>query len=317
MSDALGERRAPIGPHPGRGLGALVIAGIAWGSSGTLGTLLTRSSGLSLMAAGGYRIAVGGLLVAAFVLVTRQLRLPTRRAGWVRVFGIAGCSALYQVAFFTAIGSIGVALSTLVAIGSAPILVLLVDAATGRHRLDLRSVGTVAMALGGLVLLVGTPPLGVTPNALLGGVGLALLAGVGFAGISLLGGRPEPDFQNLTGTALAFLIGGVVVLLLASVVGPVTFTPTPRSLLLVVALGLVPTAVAYLAYLHGLRTHSSTTGVLVSLLEPLTAALLAAILLGEWLTTPALVGAALLLGAVTLTATGTRRRPTPEPGKLG
>ncbi|MDO5500630.1 MAG: DMT family transporter [Propionibacteriaceae bacterium] len=301
----------------GAGLGALVVAGIAWGSSGTLGTLLARSSGLPLLAIGGYRIAVGGLLVGAFILATRQLQLPRRRAGWLRVLAIAACSALYQVSFFTAIGLIGVALATLVAIGSAPIMVLVVDAATGRHRLGLRLLATLAMAVAGLVLLVGTPPSGVGADALLRGGVLALAAGSGFAGISLIGARPASDFQNLTGTALAFGIGGLGVLLIAASRGTVTFAPTPTAIGLVVALGLIPTAIAYLAYLQGLRTQSSTTGALVSLLEPLTAALLAALVLGERLTIPTLAGAALLLGAVALTATGSRTRTPPAAGALG
>lgn len=298
------------------GLGALVLAGVTWGTSGTLGTLLTRSSGLPMLAVGGYRIAVGGVLVLAFIVLTRQLRLPRRRSGWLRVLGIAGCSALYQAAFFSAIGSIGVAFATLVAIGSAPIMVLLVDAATGRHRVDLRLGATLAMALVGLILLVGAPPSGMATGALVRGVLLALLAGAGFAGISLIGARPEPDFQNLTGTALAFLLGGTGVLALAAASGPVTFSLTPRSVILMITLGLAA-AVAYLAYLQGLRTQSSTTGVLISLLEPLTAAIVAAIVLGEWLTVPALCGAGLLLGAVALTATGRAAGAPPRERTVG
>ncbi|MDO5683022.1 MAG: EamA family transporter [Propionibacteriaceae bacterium] len=285
------------------GLGALVVAGIAWGFSGTLGTLLAVSSGLSMLAIGGYRIAVGGVLVAVFILATRQVRLPRRRSGWARVFGIATCSAVYQVSFFTAVGSIGVALATLIAIGSAPVLVVAIDVVTGRHRLSVRLAVVWVMAVVGLLLLVGTPPPGVSSEALVRGGLLALTAGAGFAGISLIGARPEPDFHNLTGMALAFGIGGAGTLLVAAVRGTIGFAPTPSAIALVLALGLIPTAIAYLAYLHGLRTQSSTTGVLVSLLEPLTAALLAAWVLAERLTPPGLFGAALLLGAVVLIST--------------
>ena len=75
-----------------------------------------------------------------------------------------------------------------------------------------------------------------------------------------------------------------------------------------VALGLIPSAIAYLAYLRGLRTQSSTTGVMVALLEPLTGAALAFLVLGERLSAGGLVGAALLLAAVVLSS---RREAAP------
>lgn len=282
---------------------ALVVAGVSWGFSGTLGTLLNRTSALPLLTVAGYRIAVGGVLILTVILLTRQIRLPHHRGGWTRVLVIAACSAVYQLGFFAAIGHIGVALATLVAIGSAPIMVLVVDAALGRQLVTGRLLLTIAVALVGLVLLVGAPPAGIDVPSLVRGALLALLAGAGFAGISLVGSRPEPDFHHSTGTALSFLIGGTIVLAFAATQGPILFAPTPQSILLAIALGLVPTAIAYLAYLRGLRSHSSTTGVLVSLLEPITATTLAATVLGERLTLPALAGAALLLGAVALTAT--------------
>ena len=131
-------------------------------------------------------------------------------------------------------------------------------------------------------------------------------ASASFATPSLLGARPEPDYHDATGTATAFLLGGAVVLAVAGLTGGLAFTPTPPAVGLVLALGLVPSAVAYLSYFRGLRTQSSTTGSLVSLLEPLTASTLATVVLGERLTPSAAVGAGLLLSAVALTATASR-----------
>ena len=126
----------------------------------------------------------------------------------------------------------------------------------------LSTLPTLAIAAAGLGLLVGTPPDGRAADALLPGVASALAAGACFAAISLLGARPEPDYHDLTGTGLAFVAGGVAVLGLAAATGPVGFEPSWASAALLLALGLVPSAVAYLAYLRGLRTQSGTTGAL-------------------------------------------------------
>ena len=302
--------------HHRTGLGWLVLAGVTWGTSGTLGVLLRGESGLALLPAGGYRILVGGLLILGFVLLTGRLRLPSTASAWGRVAALGFASGLYQVTFFSAIGFVGIAVATLITIGSTPLMVLTIESLTGRVRLTGRLALALGAALVGLLLLAGSPPEGIAFGDALIGAGLSLVAGASFAGISLLGANPDPDFDDATGTGLAFLGGGAAVLAVATLFGPIGFTITPLSLVLVVALGLVPTAASYLSYLRGLRTQSGTIGSLVALLEPVTATTLAALVFREWLTPPAALGAALLLSAVVLTTLGPRSavpRDTMEP----
>lgn len=80
--------------------------------------------------------------------------------------------------------------------------------------------------------------------------------------------------------------------------------PDIRSVGLLVALGVVPTAVAYTCYFRGLRTASAALGVLMALLEPLTAAVLAALLLGDRLGGVGVTGAVLLAAAVAMAGQG-------------
>lgn len=289
--------------HHRHGLGWLVLAAVCWGTSGTLGVLLQALSGLGSLAIGGYRITVGGALILMFALLTGRLRVPRSRRGWARVAALGAASGIFQMAFFSAIESVGVSVATMITIGSSPAMVAAVEAFTGRQRLTVRLGIALGAALVGLALLAGARPADLTVDAALIGAALALIAGACFAGISLLGANPDPDFDDATGTALAFLAGGAAVLAIASRVGPVTFVPTPGSVALVVALGLIPSAVAYLSYLRGLRTQTGTVGAMVSLLEPLTAALVALVVLGTVLTPLAAVGAVLLTGSVLLTAT--------------
>jgi DME family drug/metabolite transporter len=63
-------------------------------------------------------------------------------------------------------------------------------------------------------------------------------------------------------------------------------------------LGLVPTALAYWLFLNGLRHTPATTASILTLAEPLTSTVLAALLFGERLAPLGLLGAALLLAAM-------------------
>jgi DME family drug/metabolite transporter len=65
-----------------------------------------------------------------------------------------------------------------------------------------------------------------------------------------------------------------------------------------VYIGVVTTVIAYALFYRGLQTTSSETAGVLTLLEPLAAAVLAAIALHERLSALGLVGAVLLLAAV-------------------
>jgi len=89
-----------------------------------------------------------------------------------------------------------------------------------------------------------------------------------------------------------------MVAVVSAVVGKPVATGDPVSLALLLYLGVATMALAYGLLYAGLRTTSGSAATLATLVEPLSAALLAALMLGERLTWPALLGGGLILGAV-------------------
>ena len=65
-------------------------------------------------------------------------------------------------------------------------------------------------------------------------------------------------------------------------------------------LAVVATVIAYGLFYAGLRSTPGSVAMILTLLEPVTAVVLAAVLLGEPLTVASVLGGALLLGAVLL-----------------
>jgi DME family drug/metabolite transporter len=74
----------------------------------------------------------------------------------------------------------------------------------------------------------------------------------------------------------------------------------PRGVLVALHLGLVATALAYALFARGLKEVPTATAVTLTLAEPLTAATLGLVVLGERLTPPALVGVAFLLAGLAI-----------------
>ncbi|GAA1288399.1 EamA family transporter [Pseudonocardia aurantiaca] len=284
---------------PVSGVSFLIVAGVLWGTGGLLGSLFGAAAGLSPLAVATYRLGVGGLLIVGYLLVNGSV-LPRGGAAWRRIAATGLLAALFQVSYFTAVSLTSVSLATLVTIGSSPVLVLLVR----RRHAGRRQLGAVAPALLGLALLVGLPadgPAAPGAGALLAGSAFALLAAAGFSVMTLLAARPVPGLDAATTTGLGFTIGGAVLLPVAAATAGVGFAVDARSIALLVALALVPTAVAYTCYFRGLRSASAGVGVLMALLEPLTAAVLAALLLGERLGVAGVAGG-LLLGVALVPA---------------
>ena len=308
--------------RPGTGLFYLITSGLLWGTGGLTGSLLSRVAGLSAMSVAACRLTAGGVLIVAFLTVTGRRpgwrpgrrpgrrhgrrhgrrpgrRWPVGRAAWTRIAVIGVLAALYQSCYFTAVALTSVALATLVTIGTAPVIVLAVYRVTGRRSGRLTPVAA-GLALVGLGLLVGLPS-GFSEAAVLASAGMAVLAAAGFAAVTLIAGRPVPGLDELTVTGFAFTLGGLILMPLTAALGGLSFRPGPEAIGLLIALGTGPTAVAYTLYFRGLRTAAASTAALLTLLEPLTGAILAAFVLGQRLSATGIVGAAILVAAVLVT----------------
>ena len=290
--------------RPGTGLPFLVASGMLWGTGGLTGSLLGRVAGLSPMAVAASRLTVGGVAILALLAATGR-RPPAGRAAWTRIAVIGGLAALYQSCYFAAVALTSVALATLVTIGTAPVIVLGVYRVTG-HRTGRLAPVAAGLSLAGLGLLVGLPS-GFAESAVLASAGLAVLAAGGFAAVTLAGARPVPGLDELTVTGFGFTLGGLILVPVAAALGGPGFRPGAQAVGLLVALGVGPTAVAYTLYFRGLRTAAASTAALLTLLEPLTAAILAAVVLGQRLSTAGMAGAAILMAAVIVTFRGASR----------
>ena len=284
----------------GTGLACLVAAGLLWGTGGLTGSLLGRSSGLPALSVAAYRLMTGGALIIAFLVLTGR-RWPAGRAAWTRIAAIAGLAAMFQSCYFTAVSLTSVSLATLVTIGSAPVLVLAAERVRGRRAGRLAG-GATGLALTGLALLAGLPSGGFPETAVLASAGMAVLAAAGFATLTLISARPVAGLDDLTAAGFGFALGGLVLLPAAAAAGGVGFTPGPVTLGLLAALGTGPTAVAYTLYFRGLRSAPAGTAALLSLLEPLTGTVLAALILGDRLGPAGITGAVILAAALVLAA---------------
>lgn len=269
----------------------VLTAAVLFGTTGTAQALADLDG--SPLAVGAARLLVGAalLLIAARLAGSADAGRWSPKALAAVAVGVAG----YQLAFFAAVADTGVAVGTVVALGSAPALAGLLGRAVDGTPLDRRWAACTALATAGVLLLV----LGAGGDAEVSppGILLALVAGGSYAAYTVASKRllthghaPEEVMARGFGLAAVALLPVLVVK-----GGDIASTD---GVLLALYLGAIPTALAYVLFARGLRHLGAGETATLTLAEPLTAALLGVLILDERPGAVAIVGAALVLAGL-------------------
>ncbi|MCC6435111.1 MAG: EamA family transporter [Acidimicrobiales bacterium] len=269
---------------------AVLGAALLFGTTGTSQAL--GPDGTTPLGLGTLRIAVGA--VALWVLA-RAVPRPRSlgRDPWLHLLGAIGVAG-YQPTFFTGTARCGVALGTVVALGSGPLFAGILEGLWLRRR-PARSWWTAtAVTVTGGALLVLAGGGGARADAL--GVLAALGAGLSYAVYALAAkGLIERGMSSTMALAWPFTLGAALLLPFAVVAQPLGWAATLGGAVLLAHLGVATVGVAYFLYGYGLRTLDTSTAVTLTLAEPLTAALLGVAVLGERLGALGWAGAALVV----------------------
>jgi DME family drug/metabolite transporter len=219
------------------------------------------------------------------------------------------CMAAYQLCFFAAVDRTGVAVGTVVAIGSGPVIAGVLSWLVKREAPGWPWLLATLLATTGCVLL-GLSGGGLTVD--LTGILLAVGAGGSYAVYVLAS-------KGLVAAQRPEAAMGVVFSLGALLLAPLFFMQDfawlseARGVAVALHLGIVTTALAYLLFAEALTTTPVATAVTLTLGEPLTATLLGVLVLRESLNPVAMAGVALLLIGLVVLALSVRRPAPPLP----
>jgi DME family drug/metabolite transporter len=294
-----------------RGILSIALAATSWGTTGAVTAVLVSRAGAHPLLIGAARMAIAAaLLLVAARLVAGTIRVA--RADLAPCLLAGGCMAAFQVTYFTAVTLSGIAVTALVAICSAPLLITLLAAVLLGERPSRRAVGALALGVAGTALLVAGPGREPGPAGprLLAGVALALGAGLAYALYVIITKLALARIAPLPLTAATFTAAAILTApTVAAVDAPMAQIAHGWPGLLY--LGAVATAAAYALYTTGLVLVPAAIAGIVSLMEPLTATLLGVFLFGEHLGPLGTTGAVLLLTSLATILTSPTRPDPP------
>lgn len=307
---------------------AVLAAAMLFGTTGTSQALGPDDS--TPLSIGVMRMVIGGtgLAILAFALAARHARRspdagvktlgalrPSR--GGIRPLALVVltgvCISVYQPLFFLGTGRNGVAVGTVVALGSAPILAGLLEWALTRRMPSPAWIAATALATIGVVLLgfggeSGTVG-GTDPMGLLGSVG----AGASFAVIANAQRRLLDDGWDPFTVVGGMGASSALICVLALPFVDLAWLATPVGATMALWLGLATISIAYVLFTWGLSALTAATAATLTLGEPLTASILGIVVLGERLSSLAIVGLVVLAAGLALLAWGSRAPRDPAP----
>lgn len=285
-----------------RSIGLILAAAVLFGTTGTV--LANGPVNVDAVTAGVVRLLVGGL--GLVILSWRYLREVASHTK-IAFFGAIGVGS-YQLCFFYSTRHAGVAVATVITIGSSPLFARIIGALRRRpapHRL---------WYVAALILIAGLILLSVSPNSgdsiEIIGVLAALVAGLSYAAYTesaaILIGRE----LNSTAVMAVLFFGAGVVTSPFLFFRPVAWISTSRGVVMIAFLGLVTLTLAYVAFGKGLQKLVPTTVVMLTLLEPVVATMLAYLVLHENVSGQSWLGMSLVLVGLPIVAISVQRPTT-------
>jgi len=250
----------------------VIAAAVLWGTTGTSQALAPPAS--TPQEIGALRLLIGGTALACYTLLKN--RHAFKRISVLQALAGGVFVAAYQLCFFWGVSLTGVAVGTMVGIGSSPVFAGMLDVVFFKKPPSGRWYLSTSLALAGCLFLTLSGSIKI--NVL--GIVLAAGAGMSYAAYTLFMKKMLDTTPAETVAAIVFCFGALFLSpLLAG--GGLAWVMTPRGLLVIVHLGLFATALSYIFFCKGLQLIPVPTAVTLSLAEPLTAGFLGVLLLGE------------------------------------
>jgi DME family drug/metabolite transporter len=241
-----------------------------WGTTGTAQTFATLS--MSSYWIGTARLVVSAIFFALCIAVFDRQALAKERLArmpWKLILIAAISMCVYNLAFFAGVRSAGVAVGTALALGSGPVWAGLLQALWLRRMPSMVWWFAISVAIAGLIL-ASSDSLTTTSDAATTGLILCLISGLSYAMFALVTKQAVAmaPASMVTAMTAAVLLAGIPVFNIG-------------DLPVMLWLGVIATGVAYLLFSLGVQHVSSATSVALALAEPITAVVLAIIIVGE------------------------------------
>ncbi|CAK1771973.1 drug/metabolite transporter, DME family [Vibrio crassostreae] len=261
---------------------AILFASILWGTTGTAASF---APDLSPLAIGAFSMGVGGLMQAGLayrkILFAFDKLLQNKKLLAVSALALA----VYPLAFYSSMKLSGVAIGTVVSIATAPFFSALLECLISKdNNINKRWLTSFTIGVVGIGLLVFSESSSTNESGddlKLLGIALGLLAGLCYAIYSwATKALIDKGIKSQAAMGSIFGLGAMLLLPTLWFTGENLFS-SQTNVLVISYLTLIPQCLGYVAFSFGLRHVTASSANLLTLFEPVVAAVLAVCVVGE------------------------------------
>ena len=261
---------------------AILFASILWGTTGTAASF---APDLSPLAIGAFSMGVGGLMQAGLayrkILFAFDKLLQNKKLLAVSALALA----VYPLAFYSSMKLSGVAVGTVVSIATAPFFSALLECLISKkNNINKRWLTSFSIGVVGIGLLVFSESSSTNESGddlKLLGIALGLVAGLCYAIYSwATKALIDKDIESQAAMGSIFGLGAMLLLPTLWFTGENLFS-SQINVLVISYLTLIPQCLGYIAFSFGLRHVTASSANLLTLFEPVVAAVLAVCVVGE------------------------------------
>ncbi|TDX59301.1 DMT family transporter [Orenia marismortui] len=261
----------------------IIIAMLIWGSIGVFVRLLPYSSELIVF----YRVLFAFLFLLLLSVLKKDLKLNLLIDNKLLLLGSGITLSLNWLFFFQAVKKTTIANATL-SYYTSPVMVVLLSVLFLKERLRVREIISLLLGILGISIMIFSPK-----NLLLDGrVGIVygLLAAFCYSLFTL----SSKMITDLSAQKLTLIQTGIATIILFPIVLGYEL-PDLHSIVLLVIMGVLHTALALVLYIKGLRLSKVQDVGILSYLDPLSAILFAMLFLSEIPSLSTFIGGILIL----------------------
>lgn len=266
------------------------LGAVLWGTTGTAQSFIPTTVDPLVVAA--LRLAISGFSLLFIITVLGKMKLTNW--AWSATMMAAVSLALFQYFFFSSVRLTGVAIGTVISVGSAPLFAGIIEMILRKKAPTWKwGIATFLSILGCSILFLNSGLVVLNTTGILVG----LVAGLSFALYTIFNKVVVKNVSVIIAIAVVFTISAVMLM-------PFIFLfesngiMTKSGIISILYIGLVTTSIGYFLYSLGLKKIPSSSATTLALTEPLIATLLGVFVVGEYLSLTAWSGVAFLISGI-------------------
>ncbi len=273
-----------------KGYGEIITASILWGFAGILAKKVVGMSAQGIIF---YRVTFALLILFIFLYLSGNLskiKLKDKKI-YILLFSIFQVATM--LTYFIAVLKASVSIAVLL-LYTAPVYITLLSPLLLEERSTKIGWFALILSISGIFLIVDMGKIDFSQYSL--GIFAGILSGISYALQIITSKYICCSYSGYTQAFWSFLIA-VLILLPA---GIIPFDVIYGNIIYLVLLAIFPTILAVSLYFNGLNKIKASSASILALIEPLSAVILAVLILDEKVSLPLILGGALILAGAAI-----------------